>query len=179
MHAAASRRFSLSKRLGLDCTKDGLTLAGVPLLHRTVRGFTPRDELEIRWLLERAYGSALDTGPVIKGIKAVARALNESQLGQAAIRALLLDLHELDWTSAARLAQADDALAKFDPDERRDERGAGRARTTCPAPVRTGSLLTLAARRFGSLQPGQTTRQARHPFSRPLIRRPRSTPSIG
>lgn len=61
MHAAVSRRFGLSKSLGLDCTKDGLTLADVPLLHRTVRGFTPRDALEIRWLLERAYGSVLDT----------------------------------------------------------------------------------------------------------------------
>jgi len=123
MYAAASRRFSLSKSLGLDCTEDGLTLAGVPLLRRTVRGFVPRNELEIRWLLERAYGSNLDTGPVIKGIETVARALNEDQLGQAAIRALLLDLRELDWASAARLAQAEDALAKFDPNEPRDERG--------------------------------------------------------
>ncbi len=40
MYAAASRRFSLSKRLGLDCTQDGPTLAGAPLLRRTVRGFT-------------------------------------------------------------------------------------------------------------------------------------------
>jgi hypothetical protein len=123
MHAAASRRFSLSKRLGLDCTKDGLTLAGVPLLHRTVRGFKPLDELEIRWLLKRAYGSALDTDRIIKGIETVAHALNEDRLGQATIRALLLDLHELDWPSAARLARADDALAKFDADEPRDERG--------------------------------------------------------
>jgi len=123
MHAAVSRRFSLSKSLGLDCTENGLTLAGVPLLRRTVRGFIPRDDLEIRWLLERAYGSVLDTEPVIKGIETVAHALNKAQLGQAAIRALLLDLHELDWASAARLARADDALAKFDPDEPRDERG--------------------------------------------------------
>jgi hypothetical protein len=137
MHAAAPRRFSLSKSLGLDCTEDGLTLAGVPLLRRTVRGFMPREELEIRWLLERAYGSALDTGPVIKGIKTVARALNEDQLGHAAIRALLLDLHELDWASAARLAQADDALAKFDPNERRDERGRWAANDNAPNTLHT------------------------------------------
>jgi len=122
MHAAVSRRFSLSKRLGLDCTEDGLSLADVPLMRRTVQGFVPRDALEIRWLLERAYGSPLDADRIIKGIETVAHALNEAQLGQAAIRALLLDLHELDWTSAARLARADDALAKFDPDEPRDER---------------------------------------------------------
>ncbi|MDB5361711.1 MAG: hypothetical protein JWO51_3008 [Rhodospirillales bacterium] len=135
MHTVAARRFSLSRSLGLDCTTDGLTLAGVPLFRRTMRGFMPRDELEIRWLLERAYGPALDLGRILKGIKTIARALNEDQLGQASIRALLLDLPELDWASAVRLAQADEALAKFDPNEPRDEQGRWAANGNAPAAV--------------------------------------------
>ncbi|MDB5361013.1 MAG: hypothetical protein JWO51_2310 [Rhodospirillales bacterium] len=41
------------------------------------------------------------------------------------IAAVLLKLTELDWDGAARIAHADDALAKagFDPDESRDSRG--------------------------------------------------------
>ena len=123
MHAVATRHFRLAKGFGLDCTTDGVTLAGVPLLRRTVRGFVPRDDLEIRWLLESAYGQAVDADRVVKGLAIVARALNEREPARAMIGALLLELCELDWAGAARLAQADDTLAKFDPDEARDERG--------------------------------------------------------
>ncbi len=137
MHAAASRRFSLSKRFGLDCTEDGLTLAGVPLLRRTARGFVPRDELEIRWLLEKAYGSAPCTDRIIKGTETIARVLNQGQLGKAMIRALLLDLPDLDRESAARLAQADDMLAKFDEDEPRDEYGRWAANGNAPTATQT------------------------------------------
>ncbi len=123
MHATASRRFSLSKGFGLDCTADGLVLAGVPLLRHTPRGLAPRDDLEIRWLLESAYGAEIDADRVMKGLAIVAQALNEREPARAMIGALLLELSELDWAGAARLAQADDTLAKFDPNEARDERG--------------------------------------------------------
>ena len=39
------------------------------------------------------------------------------------IRALLLKLPDLDWAGAVRIAQADEALRKYDPDEPRDSRG--------------------------------------------------------
>jgi len=123
MHVIASRRFRLSKGFGLDCTPDGLALAGVPLLRYTTGGFAPRDDLEIRWLLESAYGAEVDAARVIKGLAIVARALNEREPARAMIGALLLELSELDWAGAARLARANDTLAKFDPDEARDERG--------------------------------------------------------
>lgn len=123
MYAAATRYFRLSKGFGLDCANDGVTLAGVPLLRRTRRGFVPRDDLEIRWLLERAYGAAVDADRVAKGLDTVARALNQHELARAMIRALLLELPELDGAGAARLTYADDTLAKFDPNEPRDDRG--------------------------------------------------------
>jgi len=140
MHVAAPRYFRLSKTFGLDCTPDGVTLAGVALLRRTRRGFIPRDDLEIRWLLERAYGTAVDADHIAKGLAAVARALNQDESSRAMIRALLLDLPELDWTSAARLAHANDALAKFDPDEPRDDRGrwAANGNAVAPAPFPHG-----------------------------------------
>ncbi|GGF17820.1 hypothetical protein GCM10011611_24590 [Aliidongia dinghuensis] len=137
MHAVALRRFRLAKGFGLDCTADGLTLAGVPLLRRASRGFVPRDDLEIRWLLERAYGATVDADRVAKGLDAVAQALNEAQPARAMIQALLLDLPELDWTGAARLARAEDKLAKFDPDEPRDERGRWVANGNDAVPARS------------------------------------------
>ncbi|HEV2674363.1 MAG TPA: hypothetical protein VGV37_07460 [Aliidongia sp.] len=123
MHAVAPRCFKLDKGFGLDCSPDGVTLAGVPLLRRTIRGFVPRDDLELRCLLERAYGLAVDTDRVTRGIDTIARALNEHEPARAMIRTLLLGLPELDGPGAARLAQADDALTKFDPGEPRDDRG--------------------------------------------------------
>ena len=136
MHANTSRRFGLSKGLGLDFTLNGLTLAGVPLLRRSVHGFVARDELEIVWLLERAYGAAVDTNRTVKGLQTVARALNEDQPTRAMIQALLLHLPELDWAGAARLARADDTLAKFDPDQPRDEKGRWAVNGNEPAPAR-------------------------------------------
>ena len=123
LHATASRRFRLSKDLGIDCSPGGLTLASVPLLRRTARGFAPRDALEIRWLLEGAYGSIADGDRIIKTVERISSALNQGQFGRAMIKALLLDLPELDWNRAARLAQADDALTKYDENELRDAHG--------------------------------------------------------
>ncbi|HLZ65909.1 MAG TPA: hypothetical protein VKQ29_06735 [Aliidongia sp.] len=135
MHAKTSRRFSLSKGLGLELTSNGLTLAGVPLLRRAAHGFVARDELEIVWLLDRAYGAAIDSNRTVKGLQTVARALTEDQPIRAMIRALLLHLPELDWAGAARLAQADDMLAKFDPDQPRDEKGRWAANGNEPVPA--------------------------------------------
>lgn len=104
MHAKTSGRFSLSKGLGVDVTSNGLTLAGVPLLRRAAHGFVARDELEIVWLLERAYGAVVDADQTVRGLQAVACALNKDQPTRAMIRALLLHLPELDWAGAARLA---------------------------------------------------------------------------
>ena len=110
---------------GLSCTVQGLTLAGVPLLKRTAAGFQPRPAWEIDRLLVRAYRTDIDGDGVAAGLGTVARALNEGEMARAMIAAVLLKLPALDWDGAARIAHADDALAKagFDPEESRDSRG--------------------------------------------------------
>ena|SRR5260221_8094464 len=96
--------------LGLGCKADGLALAGVPLLHKFRTGFVPRPPHEVRHLVKSAYGADIDATAVTRGLGAVARALNEGELGRAMIAAVHLRLPELDWESAARLAQADDTV---------------------------------------------------------------------
>jgi hypothetical protein len=110
---------------GLSCTGQGLTLAGVPLLTRTKAGFLPRPAWEIDRLLSRSYRTDIDSDRLAAGLGAVARALNDGEMARGMIAAVLLKLPELDWDGAARIARADEALAKagFDPDESRDSRG--------------------------------------------------------
>lgn len=108
---------------GLDCSKTGLALAGVPLLYQGNAGFSARRPEEIHWLLSSAYQRQPNVGAIETGLNAVARALNAGEIGRAMIAAILLKLPELDWAGAARIAQAEDVLAKYDPDEPRDWHG--------------------------------------------------------
>lgn len=108
--------------LDLDCTLDGLFLAGVPLLRRTREGLVPRSERRLRKLLRVAYpghGDAVELGP----ISAVANALNQRALGRAQIAATFFRLPPLDHDRAVRLRQLEDDLEKYDPDQARDDHG--------------------------------------------------------
>ncbi|WP_206741085.1 hypothetical protein, partial [Nitrospirillum viridazoti] len=60
---------------------------------------------------------------VLPGMAKIADALNRGDLVQAMIRAVHLCLPELDWDAAVRLAQANDNLAKYSPDQPRDWHG--------------------------------------------------------
>ena len=124
----STRIFKLSNEpgsLGLSCTEKGLDLAGVPLLARTEHGFSPRSADEIRWLIGQAYRGEIDPADIMGGLGVVAGALNNGETARAMIAAVLLKLPALDWDGAVRIAQAENALAKFgfDPNERRDWRG--------------------------------------------------------
>ena len=83
---------------GLCCEPDGLTLAGVPLLRRTTRGFEPCAPHELRAIFKIAYGDALniDTETCRRGLWVIARALDDSDLPYAMIASVLLKLPELD-----------------------------------------------------------------------------------
>lgn len=111
--------------LGLSCTESGLSLAGVPLLHKSEAGFAPRPPDEIDSLVRAAYGAGVGVGAddLLPGFDAVARALNRGELGHAMIAAVLTRLPELSWNDAARLANAEDRLRKYNPAEPRDEHG--------------------------------------------------------
>jgi hypothetical protein len=119
------RTFRLTQEpggLGPSCSAKGLAFAGVPLVVRRAGAFTVRSEPEVRHLIG-ACGIDIDVPRLQEGLAAVARALNEGNLPRALIAAVHLRLPELDWHAAARIAQADEQLKKYDPNEPRDWHG--------------------------------------------------------
>jgi hypothetical protein len=129
-----------SSSFGLSCRKNGLALAGVPLLRSTEDGFAPRPWTEVQWLLSRAYDIDADVSLVMGQLSIVAGALNAGEIRRATTEAVLLKLPELDWDGAARIAHAEDALTKFDPDEPRDWHGRWGTGTAPGAPPDDGAL---------------------------------------
>lgn len=109
--------------LGLSCGPFGLSLAGVPLLHKSEAGFAPRSPEEIGALVKAAYGAEADAPALFPGLDAVARALNRGDLAHAMTVAVLTRLPELEWEGAARLATAEQQLRKYRPGEPRDWHG--------------------------------------------------------
>lgn len=55
---------------GLDCSKTGLALAGVPLLYQGNAGFSARRPEEILWLLSSAYQRQPKVGAIEAGLNA-------------------------------------------------------------------------------------------------------------
>lgn len=109
--------------LGLNCDAGGLSLAGVPLLRRSVGGLEPRPTEELAWLLKRGYGHDIDPVRLRRGLDVVAQALNGNDIGRAMVAAIHLRLPSLDERGAALIAFADEALNKYDPSEPRDAQG--------------------------------------------------------
>jgi hypothetical protein len=153
------RTFRLSNKagdFGLACQLDtGLSLAGVQLLRRTPSGFSPRPLADLGPLMKGAYAEAADPERLVRGLGVVADALNRGDIGRAMIAALHMRLPDLDAAGAARIAEADEVLAKYSPDEPRDERGrwttGGAART--PPSVTSPSGASASARAWG--EPGR------------------------
>lgn len=109
--------------LGLSCTETGLSLAGAALLRKSASGFSPRPAREIIPLLLSAYGRGVDVANVTARLGHIAGALNRGDPGGAMIASLRLNLPELNWDAAVRVAQVEDALAKYNPDQPRDWHG--------------------------------------------------------
>jgi hypothetical protein len=129
--------------LGLSCTPDGVSLAGVPLLRRTHAGFVPRPGSEIASLLEAAYGE--ESFGLQSRLGVIAQALNNGDFATAMIAALHTRTRELSPEAAARLAHAEEELSKynFNPDEPRDWHGRWtRDRTEGPASTATLAIET-------------------------------------
>ena len=120
------RRFRLadgSSALGVSFGPDGPSLAGAPLLQRTITGLAPRPADELGMLMKSAYGGERDIAGLKAGLGVVAQVLNHGDEARAMIAALQLRLSELDWRGAVRIAAAQNALAKFSPDQPRDWHG--------------------------------------------------------
>ena len=120
------RRFQLADEsgLGLHCTPDGVTLAGIPLLRATVAGLAPKSREDLYGLLEAAYGRDLDAEALSRGLTVVAKALNDGDLGRAMIAAVRLRLPDVDAARTGRLVAAYELLAKgYNAREPRDWHG--------------------------------------------------------
>jgi hypothetical protein len=120
------RHFRLTNEpggLGLSCTSEGLSFAGVPLLRKTELGFAPRRAEEIESLFRAMRSDDVDPAALSRSLDVIARALNRGDLAYAMTAAVLTRLPELDWEAAARLAKAEEQLAKYDADQPRDWHG--------------------------------------------------------
>jgi len=146
-----------SNPLDLDCTMDGLFLAGVPLLRRTRDGLVARSERRLRKLLRLAYpshGESMEIGP----ISAVANALNEGALSRAQIAAAFLRLPPLDRDRAVRLRQLEEELEKYDPDQARDDHGRWTSVGGFPDAVPTYRRGVVSAADWGPLRTARPQR---------------------
>ena len=130
--------------LGLTCNLEGCALAGVPLLNRTLTGFAPRSAAEVGALMKIAYGQDVDPKGLSAGLEVIAKALNQGDVGRAMVAALQLRLPELSWCGAAQLTKVHFMLAKYDPNEPRDERGRWTTGDTSPdslEPIPIGDVI--------------------------------------
>lgn len=109
--------------LGLSCTPAGVSLAGVPLLRRAHAEFVPRTASEVALLIKAAYGK--DLPGLQSRLGAIAQALNSGDFALAMIAAVHTRTPELSHEAALRLANADEALTKYNynSDEPRDWHG--------------------------------------------------------
>jgi hypothetical protein len=120
------RMFRLSNapgERGLSCTPDGVALGGVPLVRKTPAGFVPRPAAEIASLFKTAFGDQPMT--LQSRLGAITQALNRGDFATAMIAAVHTQTPVLTAEAAARLAQADRELTKYDynPEESRDWHG--------------------------------------------------------
>jgi len=106
--------------LGLNCSSEGVSLAGVSLLRVTPTGLAPRPIHELGGLMRCAYDRGVDLMSLSAGLDVIAKALNGGDLGRAMVAAVHLRLPEPSWANATRMARSDEALAKFNLDELRD-----------------------------------------------------------
>ena len=109
--------------LGLVCAPAGVSLAGAPLLEKTVRGLVPRPSDEIGKLATAAYGPGFDAHRLRAGLGVVSDALNRGDIGRALVAAMHMRLPTLTRADAERVARAEGAIAKYSPDQPRDWRG--------------------------------------------------------
>jgi hypothetical protein len=111
--------------LGVSCDIDGPSIGPIRLLKRTAFGLEPRSLDELDFVLSHALGYPIDMAPKLKGLNAVANALENQNLAKAALITQFMWLPSLmDEADLGRAIKADALLkAGFNPDQSRDEHG--------------------------------------------------------
>ncbi len=111
---------------GLACLRDGLALAGHPLLFDSGEGLSPRSVSDIQEVLDAAYGWDADikADDLMPGLASVARFLNKGDLALAMIGSVLLRLPDIpDSSPLAKAARDRAAKTGYDPAQPRDDNG--------------------------------------------------------
>jgi hypothetical protein len=117
------------RNLGVACTEDGLFLGRTPLLKRHGGFYTARPKVDLKRLLDHAYGSEIGLKRVLPGLATVASALSEKNLCLAQIAALQLRLPDLPAAVTRDGLEAEDRLIK----RARSNGGLARATWTRPS----------------------------------------------
>src|SRR5260221_7991007 len=117
-------------RMGLSCTDQGVCWGPLALVERQSDGggrnrFVPRDQNQLERILGTAFGLKADLTTRMNGLRTIAKALNEGNLGRAQIVTLHLKLPPLPDTDTSKRLEIAEQLVKFnfDPNQLRDERG--------------------------------------------------------
>jgi hypothetical protein len=149
---------------GLACDRDGIALGPATLVDAVEaigqRLYRRRQDAEIARILDLAYGrqKPRDLARCLSKLDVAVRALEDGNLPLAGIATVLLRLPPLTAAAFGKLARAE-SLAKYSPDQPRDEHGrwtseaaaaACRSPPTTTAPVATR---TAAARQRASSLP--------------------------
>ncbi len=101
---------------GVSCDLDGPALGPIRLLVKSDRGFELRPAEELRSLLERIFGCPFDCADISRGLRTVAKALNDGDLARAMMATLFLRLPVLSEEEASR-AESAEAMLKASPDD--------------------------------------------------------------
>ncbi len=106
------REYSHDNR-GLACTDDGLLLGHTSLVERRAGRFVVRDRGEIERLLKRVYHGELPVDRLMRGLAAIAAALNANDQCLARIAAVHLKIPDLPSPAARDALAAEDSLIKY------------------------------------------------------------------
>lgn len=91
---------------GMSCDANGPALGPIRLLAKTAGGFEPRPIDELQSIFEATFAHPFDCSGLLKGLRAVAGALNDGDLARAMMATLLLRLPPLNEEEAIRARNA-------------------------------------------------------------------------
>jgi hypothetical protein len=111
--------------LGVSCDEHGPSIGPIRLLKQTSHGFEPRWIPELEFVLSTAFGRPMQLAGKMRGLRAVADALEKGDLARAMLVTQFMWLPSLPDERAFHRAITADTLAKagFNPDQPRDEQG--------------------------------------------------------
>jgi hypothetical protein len=99
--------------LGLTCNEDGLRLGRTPLLEKRNGALEPRAQVDIERILACAFGAALSLDNAMRGLHAVATALNTKDLCRARIAAVQLRIPDLPDVYARLEMELEDIVVRL------------------------------------------------------------------